>query len=290
MAKQGSTTGELENASKEMIAKALFTLEHTAPNRALVRSFKLPAGHDTMVIPKVGQMTFTNINETEENTNEMDIGMTTTSVSTSIVGGKVVLTDTLLRQNALDVWDIVGTQVGEGAVRRMETDIIALYSGLNGGTSLGAAGAVFNVENVMNVITNAKISKFGQRLHVIHHPSAIMRLGKDLTTLGANRPIPRGYSEDRLADFFQGVVLSGIPFFETGNITTDTNGDAIGVIKHKDAIGVLEAGAVRRAKERRESIGEGAWVLYVTHRYTAFEMDDTLGAPLTYAAATPATS
>lgn len=290
MAVQGSTTGQLENASKEMIAKALFTLEHTAPNRALARRFVLPAGHDTMVIPKVGQMTFMAINETEENTNEMDIGMTTSSVGTSIAGGKVILTDTLLRQNTQDIWDIVGTQIGDAEVRKVEADLIALYASLNGGTTLGAAAAVFNVENVMNVIAYAKINKFGQRLHVIHHPSALLRLSKDLTTLGANRPIPAGYSQERLQDFFGGIVLGGVPFFETANIEPDSNGDAVGIIKHKDALAVLEAGAVRRAKERDEGIGEGAWVLYVTHRYTAFEMDDSLGAALTYAAATPPTS
>jgi len=290
MAVQGSTTGQLENASLEMIGKARYTMEHTAPNLALVRKFTLQKGHDTLVVPKVGQMTFTAINETEQNTNEMDIGMTTNSVGTSIVGGKVVITDTLLQQNTQDIWSIVGTQIGDAATRKMEADIIALYSALNGGTTLGAAGAVFNVENVMNCIAYAKTNKFGSGLRVVAHPNSILRLSKDLSTLGANRPIPVGYSEARLRDFYTGIVLGQVAFFETGNITPDSNSDAVGVIMHKDALGVLQAAAIRRRKERDESIGEGAWVLYVTHRYTAFELDDALGAPMTYAAATPATS
>ena len=290
MAVQGSTTGQLENASLEMIGKARYTMEHNAPNLALVRKFTLESGHDTMVIPKVGQMTFTNINETEQNTNEMDIGMTTASVGTSIVGGKVIITDTLLRQNTQDIWSIVGTQIGDAATRRMEADIIALYSALNGGTSLGAAGAVFNVGNVMNCIAYAKTNKFGSGLRVVHHPNAILRLSKDLTTLGSNRPIPDGFSASRLRNFFTGIVLGGVAFFETGNIDPDSNDDGIGTIMHKDALGVLQGGAIRRRKDRDESIGEGAWVLYVTHRYTAFELDDSLGAAMTYSAATPATS
>lgn len=290
MAVQGSTTGQLENASMEMIKEAIFTMEHEAPNRALARKFTLKPGHDTMVIPKVGQMTFMAINETQANTNEMDIGMTTSSVSTSIVGGKVIITDTLLQDNALDIWTIVGKQVGDAGARRMDRDIIALYSALNGGTTLGAASAVFNVTNVMNVIAHAKTNKFGSGMHVIMHPNPIMRLSKDLTTLGTGRPIPRGYSEDRLRDFWTGIILGGVPFFETGNIDIDTNNDTIGVIKSKDTLGVLEAASVRRRKARDENIGEGAWILYVTHRYTAFERNDTTGAPLTYASATQATS
>ena len=290
MAVQSSTTGSLENASLEMIAKARYTIEHTAPNLALVRKFTLPKGHDTMVIPKVGQMVFMTVNESEENTNEMDIGMTTNSVGTSIVGGKVIITDTLLAQNTQDIWTIVGKQIGDGAVRRMETDIIALYASLNGGTTLGAAAAVFNVTNVMNFISYAKTNKFGSGLSVVHHPNAILRLSKDLTTLGANRPIPSGFSAERLKDFFTGIVLGQVAFFETGNIAPDTNNDAVGAIFGPDALGVLQGGSIRRAKVRDEGIGEGAWKLYVTHRYTAFELDDALGAPLTYAAATPATS
>ena len=293
MTVQGTSTAQLNNASMEMIKEAIYTMEHSAPNKALVRTFTLEQGHDTMVIPKVGQMTFMAINETEKNTNEMDLGMTTTSVTTSIVGGKVILTDTVLRDNALDLWQIAGQQIGDAAARRMERDIIALYTGLNGGTSYGAAGAPFSAEMVLNAIATAKTNKMGMRLHIIHHPNAIMRLSKELSTIGAGgsaRPIPRGFSEDRLADFFKGIVLGGVPFFETGEIDRDTNNDAIGVIKQRDAIGILQAGEVRRKKVRDESIGEGVWVLYVTHRYAGFEMDDAKGAPMTYAAATPATS
>ena len=290
MAVQGSTSGQLANASLEMIIKARYTMEHEAPNLALVRKFTLKQGHDTMVIPKVGQMTFMSVEETQENTNEMDIGMTTASVTTSIVGGKVIITDTLLDQNTQDIWQMVGKQIGDGATRREETDIIALYAALNGGTTLGAAAAIFNVTNVMNCIAYAKANKFGSGLSVVMHPNAIMRLSKDLTTLGAARPIPSGFSEDRLRNFYTGIVLGGVAFFETGNIVPDTNNDVVGVLMAKDALGFLESAAIRRAKVRDEGIGEGAWKLYVTHRYAAFELDDMLGAPLTYNAAAPATS
>ena len=290
MAVQHSTLAQLSNASKEMIKEAIYTMEHETPNRALVRSFTLQEGHDTMVIPKVGQMTFLAINESQKNTNEMDIGMTTSSVSTSIVGGKVILTDTLLRDNSLDIWQIVGKQVGDAGARKIDRDIIALYPSLNGGTTLGAAAAVFSIDNVLAVIAHAKTNKFGSGMHIICHPNQLARLSKDLSAINSGRPIPRGYSEDRLANFFTGIVLGAVPFFEDGNIDLDTNNDAIGCIKAKDTLGVLSAGSVRNRRERDESIGEGAWILYVTHRYTAFERDDATGAPLTYASATKATS
>ena len=190
MAVQGSTTGQLENASMEMIKEAIYTIEHDAPNLALVRQFTLPQGRDTMVIPKVGQMTLLDLAETQENTNEMALGMTTTSVSPSIVGGKVIITDTALHDNALDLWGIAGRQVGDAAARRMDTDIIALYPGLQGGTKLGGAGSVISLQRAMNFIAVARTDKYGSKLRVVHHPNVIMRLLQDLTASTGNRPVP----------------------------------------------------------------------------------------------------
>ena len=164
MATQTSTTGQLANAAKEMIAKARFTEEHSAPALALIQKFTLEQGHDTLVVPKVGQMTWLGANEGEETTNEQDIGMTTTSVTTSIVGAKVIITDALLEQNSQDIWALVGKQMGDGRVRKIEADILALFTALNGGTTYGAAGAAYSAANALSGIAKAKTSDQKARL------------------------------------------------------------------------------------------------------------------------------
>ena len=50
---QTSTTGSLENASREMIVSARFTEEHNAPCMELVEKFTLQSGNDTLIVPKV---------------------------------------------------------------------------------------------------------------------------------------------------------------------------------------------------------------------------------------------
>jgi hypothetical protein len=287
---QTSTTGQLENAAREMISKARYTEEHNAPLMELVEKFTLQRGSDTLIVPKVGQFTINAITEGEDIVDEEDIGMSTISVQPSEVGAKIIITDRLLRQNTQAIWEIVGRQMGDGMARRKDTDIATLFTSLNGGTTLGTAGAPFSSSNATGAIGHAKSNKFGSDLRVAVHPNSMLRLNRDLSTIGSGniRPIPTGFSATRLEKFWSGIRLSGVPFFEDGNITRDTSDDMIGAIWDKGALGVLTSVGMDKEKQRDASLR--ATELVVTADYVAFEIDDARGAPLTYDAADPATS
>lgn len=287
---QLSTTGQLENASREMIATARFTEEHNAPCMELVEKFTLERGSDTLVIPKVGQMTISNLTEGEDMVDEEDIGMTTISVTTGEVGAKIIVTDKLLRQNSQAIWKIIGRQMGDGMARKKDEDIIGLFSGLNGGTTLGAAAATLSAANATSAVGVAKTNKYGSDLRVVVHPNSMLALNKELSTIGSGtiRPIPTGFSASRLENFWTGIRLSGTPFFEDGNITRDGDDDSIGAIFDKGALGVLTSVSMKKERQRDASLR--GTELNVTADYTAFEIDDSRGAPMTYDAADPSTS
>ena len=238
---QISTTGQLENASREMIATARYTEEHNAPAVELVEKFTLERGSDTLVIPKVGQMTISNLTEGQDMVDEEEIGMTTVSVTTGEVGAKIIVTDKLLRQNSQAIWNIIGRQMGDGMARKKDEDILSLFTSLNGGTTFGAAAASFSSANATSAIGKAKTAKFGSDIRVVVHPNQMLNLNKELSTIGSGtiRPIPTGFSATRLENFWTGIRLSGVPFFEDGNITRDSSDDAIGAIFDKGALGVL---------------------------------------------------
>ena len=42
------------------------------------------------------------------------------------MGSKIIVTDALLRDNALDIWAVVGKQVGDAAARKLDRDIMAV--------------------------------------------------------------------------------------------------------------------------------------------------------------------
>ena len=287
---QTSTTGSLENASREMITTARYTEEHNAPCMELVEKFTLQKGSDTLIVPKVGQMTVGALLEGQDLVDEEEIGMSTVSVQASEVGAKIIITDKLLRENTQQIWQIVGRQLGEAMARKKDEDVLSLFSALNGGTALGAAAADFSLVNAASCIGVAKAEKYGSDLRIVHHPNAILKLNKDLTgsAAGTLRPIPSGFSEDRLGPFWTGLRLSGVPFFEDGNIDTDANGDGYGAIFDKGALGVLTSVAMNREKQRDASLR--ATEMVITSDYSAFEIDDTRGASLFYDIANPATN
>ena len=287
---QITTTGSLANVAKEMISQIRFTNEHNAVMAALVEKHTLAKGEDTAIFPKAGQVTVRVLNEGEEMSNEQDIGLSTLSVQTNEVGGYILLSTRLLRRTASSAGNLfttVAKQFGDGQARLENTDILGLFTALNGATDFGTAGLAFSASNAISAISRAKTGKFGSQLRFVHHPNAITRLGRDVSTVGSGqlRPLPAGFSADVLENFWTGIRLNGVPFFETGDITRDASDDAIGAIFDKSAIGVLKEAAPNSYREMRNR--RRSWELGFVTEYIAFEIDDTKGAPVTADAVDP---
>lgn len=290
MAVQTSSSPQLSAASMELITAARFAEEHNTPSKQLVAKFTLPKGHDTGIFPHFGRMQVDNLTEGEEIVEAQDLGMTSVSAAPSEVGGKVIMTDRLLFRNVAANFRSAGRQLGNAQGRKEEQDINGLFSGLNGGTTFGAAGAAFSAANAVGVIGRAVTARMGDNLRVVVHPNSLLRLSRDLNVIGggAAQPLSTGFSVERLAKFYTGVTLNGVPFFQTAEIAVDSSDDMVGAIFDEDALGWLTEKAWGTERQRQATLR--AWVLVVVSSYVAFEMDDALGAPLTYDAATPSTS
>ena len=280
---QTATTGNLENAQKIIISAARYTEEHNAPALALIEKFNLPKGAKQVTVPKVGQMSMSDLVDGQDIVDEEDIGMTTVDLTASEVGAKVILTDKLVRQSAPNVMSIIGRQLGDGMARKKDSDVLALYTSLNGGTKLGTAGTSFKAANVQGIIAYAKANKFGSQLYILHHPNAVAYLSKEAATTASatSSEITNGWSADLLANFYSNLrPMNGVSIFEDGNITTDSAGDGIGVIADKSALAYLTSVETRTERQRDASLR--ATEVVMTSDYGVFELDDTRGAGLTY--------
>jgi hypothetical protein len=285
---QTATTGNLENAQRIIIAAAKYTEEHNAPAMALIESFNLPRGAKQVTVPKVGQMTMSDLTDGQDIIDEEDIGMTTVDLTASEVGAKIILTDKLVRQSAPNVMTIVGRQLGDGMARKKDTDVHALYEGLNGGTTLGANATSMTLAFTAAAIAYAKANKFGTQIYILQHPNAVFDIANTAVT-SSQYAIPKGWSEDLLGNFWSGIrPLNNVPIFEDGNLSTSAGDDAIGVIADKSALAVLKSVDTRTERQRDASMRATEVVL--TADYGVFELDDSRGAPLTFDAAAPATS
>ena len=288
---QTSTTGNLENAQRIILSSARYTEEHNAPALALIEQFSLPSGAKTVTVPKVGQMSMSDLQDGIDIVDEEDIGMTTIDLTASEVGAKVILTDKLVRQSADNVFSIIGRQLGDGMARKKDKDVIALYVNLNGGTALGADGRNFNAANVHAIVSNAKANKFGSQLYIVHHPNAVATLSKEAaTTAGNNAEITSGWSADLLSNFYSGLrPINGVPIFEDGNIEKTGSVDSgYGVIADKTALAALTSVETRTERQRDASLR--ATEIVMTADYGVFELDDSKGAPIQFEIGDLATS
>ena len=285
---QTATTGNLENAQRIILAASRYTEEHNAPAMALIESFNLAKGSKQVTVPKVGQMTITDLTDGQDIVDEEDVGMSTVDLTASEVGAKVILTDKLVRQSAENVFSIIGRQLGDGMARKKDTDVHALYSGLNASTTLGSSGTTLKLANVAAAIAYAKANKFGSQLYILHHPNSVFKIASEAVT-ASQYAIPKGWSEDLLGEFWSGIrPLNGVPIFEDGNLDDSTAAATVGVIADKSALAVLKS--VDTNTERQRDASLRATEVVMTADYGVFELDDSRGAPMTYDASAPSTT
>ena len=278
---QTATTGNLESASKIIISTARYTEEHNAPALALLEPFTLPKGAKSVTVPKVAQMSMSDLVDGQDIVDEEDIGMTTVSLTAAEVGAKVIITDKLLREQVNNVFSMIGRQLGEGMARKKDTDVIALWPSLNGDTRLSADNQTFSTANVHAAIAYAKANKFGSQLYIVHHPNAVAELSKASATTAdtaAAAGLTNGWSVDLLQNFYSGLrPINGVSIFEDGNIEKISGQDSgYGVIADKTAMAYLSSVDTRTERERDASLR--AWEIVMTADYGVFELDDTRGA------------
>ena len=284
---QTATTGSLENAQRIIISTARYTEEHNAPAMNLIEKFTLPKGSKQVTVPKVGQMSMSDLVDGLDIVDEESIGMTTVDLTAAEVGAKVILTDKLVRQSATNVFSIIGRQLGDGMARKKDVDVLALYSGFS--TDIGAAGRSMSLANVSSAVAYAKGKKFGSNVYIVQHPFAVWDVANTAVTASTTYPVPAGWTADLLGNFFSGLrPINGVPIFEDGNISIDSNDDAVGVIADKSALAVLMSQDTRTERQRDASLR--ATEVIITADYGVFELDDSKGAALTLDAGTPATS
>ena len=278
---QTATTGNLENASKIIITAERYTEEHNAPALAVIEPFTLPSGSKSVTVPKVAQMSMSDLVDGQDIIDEEDIGMTTVSLTASEVGAKIILTDKLLREQVNNVFTMIGRQMGDGMARKKDTDVIALWPNLNGGTSFSADNQTFSTANVHAAISKAKANKFGNQLYIVHHPNAVAELSKASATTAdtaAAAGLTNGWSVDLLQNFYSGLrPINGVSIFEDGNIDKISGQDSgYGVIADKTAMAYLSSVDTRTERQRDASLR--AWEIVMTSDYGVFELDDSRGA------------
>ena len=290
MAIQTATTSNLENIQNTILAAMRYTAESAAPCKNLVEKFSLGQGEKQITVPKSGTVSFDDLTDGVDIVDSKDLSIGTTDLTTGEKGGKFIVTDKLTRQFNEDVFKMCGRLAGDASERKVDNDIIALFSALNGGTTLGADSRYLVRENAGGCIAFAFAHLFPNPVSVVHHPNAIYMLTSSLAAIGSSyfQGVMQGLPEELLRNFWK-VNLGGVNFFWDANIAKISGyNSGYGAIFSKSAMCYIESKTWNTERERDASLR--AWEIVVTSDYGVFELDDGYGAPMQYEIGAEATT
>ncbi len=290
MSTQTATTGSLENAQGIIIAKCMYTAESQAPTVNAFTKFTLSKGKKQITVPKVGQMTAAGLTDGIDLVATQDIQMGTTDLTPGEVGLKVILTDRLVDQENEDVFAMVGKQMGDAMARKKDRDGIALFSALNGGTTLGADNKYLSLPNTQGCISFLRGKSAPNPIVIIHHPYAVGYLSGQAAGVASTTyyGLPSSFQEPILKDFWK-LRLDGIDILWDANIDKIAGYDSgYGAIFSQGAFAFIEQKAPGVERERDASLR--AYEVVMVSSYGVFELDDAFGAPMQYEIGNPTTN
>lgn len=283
---QTANTGNLPDVQRIVVERIRHTSEHNAPMLGLIEKFTLGKGEKRIDVSKAAQMTAVGLSDGIDLGDSEDIGLTTVELTTSEVGLKVILTDKMTRQMNEDAFGVIGVQGGNAIARKKDTDILALFSALNGTTDLGSAGYDLELGNLSVLIGHAKANKYDPPISIVHHPWATFHVAT--STFGyaggsmggaAGAPLASDLANEMLKNYFE-FKIGDVRVYQDGNITVDSSDDGVGAVFDMGAMCYVESVGFNQELERDASLR--ATELVLTCDYGVFELDDTKGAPATF--------
>jgi N4-gp56 family major capsid protein len=273
----GSTTTTLNDLLPQIVAEAMFVANERSIMRGLVKNFSLPAGSGkTVTVPIYPTQTATALTEGEEVANtEVSTNGVTLTVSTVAV--RTLVTDLIRASAASNVVADVGRLFGEAIAKKMDKDLIALFSGFS--TGVGGASTAMSAALVAQAVARLRANAVpSDALACVVNPFVAYDLKANLTNTFANPNA--GIIQNEAMQMGYVGTLFGVPVFESSNIdNTGTAGDYVGAVFHRDALGLAMIGDISIETQRRASyVGDD---IVASAHYGVGELYDGYGVKIT---------
>ena len=231
-----SSTSNLTNGQRIVIASAKEAFEPAAPDPDLIESERIPTGSKQWDISTYARLTDAQaLTEGVDLSSVQQLATNTLQLTPAEHGILVTLSNRLIRrQGDSSVVTVAGRQIGSSLRRRMAKDVISLYDGfskfiVNAGNAMDithfrGAAAYLLTDN------NASFGPAPMPLQAALHIEQISDIIADLSDT-APRGTTTGITEELINRWWRGSDrLYGIPIFHSGNIERDSGDDAKGAI------------------------------------------------------------
>ena len=231
-----SSTSNLTNGQRIIIASAKEAFEPAAPDPDLIENERIPTGSKQWDISTYARLTDAQaLTEGVDLSSVQQLATNTLQLTPAEHGILVTLSNRLIRrQGDSSVVTVAGRQIGSSLRRRMAKDVIALYDGFS--KSIVTAGTALDITHFRGAaayLLTDNNSSFGPApmpLQAALHIEQISDIIADLSDT-APRGTTTGITEELINRWWRGSDrLYGIPIFHSGNIERDSGDDAKGAI------------------------------------------------------------
>jgi N4-gp56 family major capsid protein len=273
----GSTTSTLNDLLPAITAEAMFVANERSIMRGLVKNYSIPAGNGkTITVPIYPVQSAAALTEGDEATNTA-VSTDGVTLTVSTVAIRTMITDLVRTSSASNVVADMGRLFGEAIAKKMDQDLLALFSGFSVG--VGGASTAFSAAILAQAVARLRANAVpGENLACVVNPYVAYDLKSALTNTFAN-PNAGIIQNEAMATGYVGTLF-GVPVFESSNIAnTGTAGDYVGAVFHRDALGLAILGDISIETQRRASfIGDD---IVASAHYAVGELYDGYGVKIT---------
>lgn len=273
----GSTSTTLNDLLPAITAEAMFVANERSIMRGLVKNYNLPAGSGkTITVPRYPVQSAAALTEGDEVSNTA-VSTDGVTLTVSTVAIRTIVTDLIRASAASNVISDLGRLFGEAIAKKMDQDLLALFSGFS--TGVGGASTAMSAALVAQAVAKLRANAVpSDALACVVHPYVAYDLKAALTNTFAN-PNAGIIQNEAMAVGYVGTLF-GVPVFESSNIAdTGTAGDYVGAVFHRDALGLAMIGDINIETQRRASyVGDD---VVASAHYGVGELYDSYGVKIT---------
>ena len=262
-----SSTSNLTNGQRIMIASAKEAFEPAAPDPDLIESERIPTG-----VKQWDISTYARISDAQALTEGVDLSSVQQLQTNSLQltpaehGILVTLSNRLIRrQGDSSVVTVAGRQIGASLRRRMAKDVIALYDGFSKSTGGGGALDITHFRGAVAYLMTDNDSAYGPApmpvqaaLHVEQISDIIADIS-DPSTAASNAAGTvtnrSGLSAEMIQRWYRGTDrLYGVGVIHSGNIERASDSSAKGAIFASEALYMVIANDADVTEEEDNSL------------------------------------
>ena len=254
-----SSTSNLSNGQRILIAAAVDAFEPAAPNPDLIRSERIPQGTKQWDINTYARLSSASaLTEGVDLSQSQQLAVNTLQITPTEHGIIATVSKPLIRrQGDKAVLPGVGAMLAASLRRRQDLDVIALYDGFSKETpGANTALDITHFRGAAAYLGTDNDSDYGPApmpYYASLHIEQISDLIVDLTDT-APRGTTTGLTDDIIQRWWRAADrLYGVQVFHGGNITRDTANDSKGAIFNPDALVMVMANEAEATEQTDES-------------------------------------